>query len=197
MRNMIKSLVTLLVLSTPVMAQYTPQQDTLLDALIEVESNGKDDAIGDNGNAIGCLQIWKIYWTDAVERSGIGGSYKDCYDRAYAKSIVDAYMTRYAKEAWTNPKKFNAEKCARIHNGGPKGYRKQATEKYWKKVQKVLAMPHLSGYNVNMIKETSYYAQALEVPLFLNFLLAELMMNSSEDTLEAASLKFLEQSQND
>tara|TARA_R110002126_G_scaffold115908_3_gene254848 strand:+ start:874 stop:1020 length:147 start_codon:yes stop_codon:yes gene_type:complete len=47
-----------------------------------------------------------------------------------------------------------------------------------------------------MIKETSYYTQALEVPLFLNFLLAELMMNSSEDTLEAASLKFLEQSQN-
>ena len=57
-------------------------------------------------------------------------------------------------------------------------------------------MPHLSGYNVSMIKETSYYTQALEVPLFLNFLLAELMMNSSEDTLEAASLKFLEQSQN-
>lgn len=120
--------------------QYTSQQEALLDALIQVESNGKDDAVGDNGNAIGCLQIWKIYWTDAVERSGIGGSYKDCYDRAYAKSIVDAYMTRYAREAWTNPKKFDAEKCARIHNGGPKGYRKQATEKYWKKVQKVLAI---------------------------------------------------------
>ena len=120
--------------------QYTAQQEALLDALIQVESNGKDDAVGDNGNAIGCLQIWKIYWTDAVERSGIGGSYKDCYDRAYAKSIVDAYMTRYAREAWTNPKKFDAEKCARIHNGGPKGYRKQATEKYWKKVQKVLAI---------------------------------------------------------
>lgn len=59
-----------------------------------------------------------------------------------------------------------------------------------------LAMSHLIGYNVNMIKETSYYTQALEFPLFLNFLLAELMMNSSEDTLEAASLKFLEQSQN-
>jgi len=60
----------------------------------------------------------------------------------------------------------------------------------------VLAILTHSGYNVNMIKETSYYTQALEVPLFLNFLLAELMMNSSEDTLEAASLKFLEQSQN-
>ena len=127
--------------SAPAHAQtYTPQQERLLDALIQVESNGKDDAVGDNGNAIGCLQIWKIYHTDAVEFSGIGGSYKDCYNRAYAKKVVDAYMKRYAREAWTNPKKFDAEKVARIHNGGPKGYRKQATEKYWKKVQKVLAI---------------------------------------------------------
>ena len=117
---------------------YTPQQEALLDALIQVESSGRDDAVGDNGNAIGCLQIWKPYWIDATERSGIGGTYKDCYNRAYAKRIVDAYMKRYAKEAWTDPKRFNAEKCARIHNGGPKGYTKKATEKYWKKVDKLL-----------------------------------------------------------
>jgi len=117
---------------------YTPQQEALLDALIQVESNGKDDAVGDNGNAIGCLQIWKVYHTDAVERSGIGGTYKDCFTRAYSKRIVDAYMTRYAKAAWTDPKKFDAEKCARIHNGGPRGYRKEATKKYWKKVQIIL-----------------------------------------------------------
>ena len=123
---------------SPCFAQYTPQQDALLDALIQVESSGKDDAVGDNGNAIGCLQIWKAYHFDAVERSGIGGTYKDCFKRDYAKSIVDAYMTRYAKGAWTNPKTFDAEKCARIHNGGPRGYRKESTKKYWKKVQKVL-----------------------------------------------------------
>ena len=133
-----KTIAILLALATPALGQYTPQQDALLDALIQVESNGKDDAVGDNGNAIGCLQIWKIYHTDAVEFSGIGGSYKDCYNRAYAKKVVDAYMKRYAREAWTNPSKFDAEKVARIHNGGPKGYRKKATEKYWKKVQKVL-----------------------------------------------------------
>jgi hypothetical protein len=90
--------------------------------------------VGDNGNAIGCLQIWKIYHTDAVERSDIGGSYKDCYNRAYAIKVFDAYMRRYAREAWTDPKQFDAERVARIHNGGPRGYRKQATQKYWKKV---------------------------------------------------------------
>ena len=119
-------------------SSYTPQQDALLDALIQVESSGRDDAVGDGGKAIGCLQIWKPYWIDATQYSSIGGSYKDCYKRAYAKRIVDAYMTRYAREAWTDPKLFNAEKCARIHNGGPKGYLKKATNKYWNKVDKLL-----------------------------------------------------------
>ena len=118
--------------------QYTPQQDALLDALIQVESSGRDDAVGDGGNAIGCLQIWEVYWIDATERRGIGGSYRDCFNRDYAKRIVDAYMKRYAGEAWTNPEKFDAEKCARIHNGGPRGHTKKATEKYWEKVDKLL-----------------------------------------------------------
>ena len=115
--------------------QLTAQQQELVDALIIVESNGNDNAIGDNGKAIGCLQIWEIYHTDAVERSRIGGSYKDCFNRDYAIKVFDAYMKRYAREAWTNPAKFDAEKVARIHNGGPRGYKKNATKKYWKKVQ--------------------------------------------------------------
>lgn len=122
--------------------QYTPQQEALLDALIQVESNGNDDAVGDNGNAIGCLQIWKIYWQDATEFSKIGGSYKDCFNRDYAKKVVNAYMIRYAKEAWTCPSKFDAEKVSRIHNGGPRGYKKKATLKYWEKVKRVLTQAH-------------------------------------------------------
>ena len=114
-------MLSLLILALP---QFTPQQTELVQALIQVESSGKDDAVGDNGKAIGCLQIWKPYLA--------------CYKRGYAVRIFDAYMKRYAREAWTNPKKFDAEKVARIHNGGPKGYRKNATIKYWKKVQKVL-----------------------------------------------------------
>ena len=114
--------------------QLNAQQTELINAIIQVESNGQDDAVGDNGSAIGCLQIWKIYWLDATERSNIGGKYLDCFTRNYSIKIFDAYMKRYAREAWTNPKKFDAEKGARIHNGGPNGYRKTATEKYWKKV---------------------------------------------------------------
>ena len=128
-------MLSLLILALP---QFTPQQTELVQALIQVESSGKDDAVGDNGSAIGCLQIWKPYWFDATERSNIGGKYTDCFKRDYAVRIFDAYMKRYAREAWTNPNKFDAEKVARIHNGGPKGYKKTATEKYWKKVKILL-----------------------------------------------------------
>ena len=124
------------------LAQLTPQQQELVDAIIMVESSGRDDAVGDKGNAIGCLQIWKVYWIDATERSNIGGSYRDCFKRDYAIQVFDAYMKRYAKEAWTDPEKFDAEKVARIHNGGPRGHKKAATKKYWKKVQKQLDSTH-------------------------------------------------------
>ena len=114
--------------------QLNAQQTELVNAIIQVESNGKDDAVGDNGKAIGCLQIWKPYWLDATERSNIGGKYLDCFSRDYAVRIFDAYMKRYARDAWTDPAKFDAEKVARIHNGGPKGYKRKSTEKYWRKV---------------------------------------------------------------
>jgi len=109
--------------------------DQIFDALIQVESSGNDEAIGDNGNAIGCLQIWKAYWHDATEFSNVGGTYKDCFRREYAKKIVNAYMMRYCKEAWLTG---DWEIVARIHNGGPKGHLKTATKKYWLKVRKVL-----------------------------------------------------------
>ena len=127
----------LLMLAVPQL-DLTPQQTKLIDALIQVESNGNNDAVGDNGNAIGCLQIWKIYHTDATERSNIGGKYLDCYKRDYAILVFDAYMRRYARSAWTDPLKFDAEKVARIHNGGPKGYKKKATKIYWEKVLTML-----------------------------------------------------------
>ena len=131
----------------------TPQQTELINALIQVESNGNDDAVGDNGNAIGCLQIWEIYHTDATERSNIGGKYLDCYKRDYSIMVFDAYMRRYARSAWTDPLKFDAERVARIHNGGPKGYKKKATEKYWKKVLTKLRRNVI----ISTMKSINYY----------------------------------------
>lgn len=128
---------------------HTTGRDKLIHALIQVESGGHDEAIGDGGKAIGCLQIWRPYWYDAIERSGIGGTYQDCFDRDYSLSIIDAYMRRYAGTEWAilndpncdgDTLLYAMEYVSRIHNGGPKGYTKESTEPYWAKVAAELQM---------------------------------------------------------
>ena len=109
--------------------------DDFFYALAQVESNHNDDAVGDGGNAIGRYQVWRVYWIDATEFSGIGGKYEDVKDKAYAERIIEAYMQRYARKAWAAK---DWETVARIHNGGPRGHKKKATEKYWQKVKEVL-----------------------------------------------------------
>ncbi|MBC8442587.1 MAG: hypothetical protein H8D80_00190 [Proteobacteria bacterium] len=112
--------------------------DDFLQAIGQIESNNKDDAVGDGGNAIGRYQIWKIYWQDAVEFDpSIGGEYEDVTDPDYAARVVLAYLRRYAtKKRLGHEPTF--EDMARIHNGGPNGYKKDATIKYWNKVEPVL-----------------------------------------------------------
>ena len=127
---------TVLLLSL-VLAVASPAQqvsmERFLEAIRQVESHGNDKAVGDNGKAIGPYQIWKAYWQDAVEfDKTIGGKYEDCFNRGYAERIVVAYLNRYAPEgaSW--------ETLARIHNGGPKGYKIKATAEYWQKVKREL-----------------------------------------------------------
>ena len=108
-----------------------PPSDRLLDAIAKVESDHNPKAVGDGGKAIGMFQIHRVYWQDAVQHDpSIGGRYEDCYDPAYARRIVIAYMDRYA------PANASDETLARIHNGGPRGHKKAATNKYWNKVKK-------------------------------------------------------------
>jgi len=107
--------------------------DNLLDAMYAVESNRGKSLLGDGGKAIGQYQIWREYWQDAVDFDpSIGGSYKDCMDKAYSEKIIRAYWKRYA------PKGATLEQLARIHNGGPKGHTRTATLKYWKKIVKAM-----------------------------------------------------------
>ena len=115
--------------------RYTEEQEQLMSAIIMVESSGDDKAIGDNGKAICCMQIHFSYFYDSTEYTRMGGEYRDCFNRDFSKRIFDGYMKRYAKEAWTDPASFDPEKVARIHNGGPRGYRKKATINYWRKVK--------------------------------------------------------------
>lgn len=109
----------------------------VLTAIRIVESNNNPRTVGDNGNAIGVYQIWRSYHQDAVEFSNISGDYSDCFNPSYSDTIVRAYMRRYATERRLG-RQVSQEDIARIHNGGPNGYRKSSTVKYWEKVKKEL-----------------------------------------------------------
>ena len=107
-------------------------------ALHMVESGGRVGKImGDNGRALGPLQIHKEYWKDAVAfDKSIGGSYNDCADLNYSIKIVNAYLNRYAKTAIANK---DYEILARCHNSGPSWSKnKSKTNEYWKNVKKNL-----------------------------------------------------------
>lgn len=115
--------------------------DKLMDAMKLVESGAGDqsDAVGDGGKAIGPLQIWKVYFQDAIEFNEDLQKYKyeDVKDYKVAKLIVKAYMKRYATKKRIGRKPTD-EDMARIHNKGPNGYKKQSSLAYWKKVKKSL-----------------------------------------------------------
>ncbi len=117
----------------------TNNHESLLESICKVESNCNTTEIGDNGNAIGAYQIWKDYWHDACVFSEyddlmLSDGYSSCYDKEYSEKVVLVYWNRYAtrKRLGRTP---TDEDRARIHNGGPNGYKKDSTLKYWKKVQ--------------------------------------------------------------
>ncbi|MHC4514258.1 MAG: lysozyme family protein [Planctomycetota bacterium] len=113
---------------------YTHAQ--ILHAIHMVESGGRTEKVptGDGGKSIGPLQISRAYWKD----SGVPGRYEDCVHLGYSKRVVAAFMQRWQPAAWA---RHDAEVIARLHNGGPRGMRKQATIRYWEKVRKVLERP--------------------------------------------------------
>jgi len=113
------------------------RKKNLMDAICNVESNCDSSKVGDNGDSIGAYQIQYAYWLDATEFSGIGGEYEDVLDDEYAQQIVLAYWNRYAtmKRLGRIP---TDEDRARIHNGGPNGYKKTATVIYWNNIKKEL-----------------------------------------------------------
>ncbi len=142
---MVKHFLAFLLLLASIVAQAPTVEDLdslrvthrrFLDALAQVESGGKDDAIGDNGKALGRYQVWETYWTDALGKCpDIGGEYKDVVNRDYAERVVMAYFLRYGKKALARQ---DYEVLSRVHNGGPAGAKRKATLPYWKKVKKAM-----------------------------------------------------------
>jgi hypothetical protein len=107
---------------------YSAPPESFWKALHHVETSGRLGPIkGDNGAALGPLQIHRVYFQD----SGVKGHYSQVADLAFARRVATAYLKRYAPKAW---ERGDVVTLARIHNGGPQGHRKQATLAYARKV---------------------------------------------------------------
>ena len=104
----------------------------LISALIIVESSNNDLAVGDQGKAIGCLQIHKAVVLDVNRITGSNYRWESMTNRAQARAVCEAYLKHWGKGCTT-------EQLARKWNGGgPSGDKKKATEAYWAKVKKHL-----------------------------------------------------------
>ena len=76
----------------------------------------------------------EAYVQDAAEFAGQKWVHIDALDELTTVRIFRAYMDRYAtEERLGRPVTF--EDIARIHNGGPNGYKKKSTLRYWEKVK--------------------------------------------------------------
>jgi hypothetical protein len=104
----------------------------LITALIAVESGGRDSAIGDQGRALGPLQIHRAVVVDVNRFTGSNYCWESMTNRAQARAVCEAYLRHYGRGATT-------EQLARRWNGGPTGDRKPATLPYWRKIEKELS----------------------------------------------------------
>lgn len=114
---------------------------TLVDALIQVESGGDDNAIGDKhlkDKAYGCLQIRKPCITDVNKLWGTNYKAEDMLgNRELSVKTFHAYMSLYATEKALG-RAVTDEDRARIWNGGPSGWKNKSTLGYWEKAKKHL-----------------------------------------------------------
>jgi hypothetical protein len=101
--------------------------ERLLDAIARIESHYNPNAVGDGGRALGAYQIHRAYWEDGTGLLGVDWPYRDATDSKKARRVVKAYLLHYG-----NGKSLI--EMARIHNGGPCGYRKKATLCYARKI---------------------------------------------------------------
>jgi hypothetical protein len=112
--------------------------DNFFYALGMVESGNRDKVIGDNGKAFGRYQIWDIYVQDVNRISKLNYRHVEMFDEEVARFVTKVYLTHYGKRyQLITGNDITVEVLARIHNGGPNGFKNPNTIKYWEKFKKI------------------------------------------------------------
>lgn len=118
-----------------------PPPSPLVTALIQVESSGGKNLVGDKrlkNKAYGCLQIRKLCLVDVNKKFGTNHTLKDCLDsQKLSIWVFERYMEIYATKEKIGRDPTDEDR-ARIWNGGPDGWQESKTVGYWEKVKKEL-----------------------------------------------------------
>ena len=133
-------LIAFLCVMTALSVNAVEVSDRLLHALKMAESGCKSDAIGDNGKAVGILQLHKVYVDDANRLVGYKKyAYSDRYSVQKSEEMTRIVLTHYGKgyERKTG-KPCTDEVLARIHNRGYSQWHDRLGERYWNRVKKYL-----------------------------------------------------------
>lgn len=106
----------------------------LLTAIEQVESRGNAYAVGDNGKAIGILQIHAACLADVNKAHGTKWRHHQMTDPHLSRLVFHRYLELYATEQRLG-RPVTDEDRARIWQGGPNGWKKPETLGYWTKVK--------------------------------------------------------------
>ena len=121
------------ILSDTLIIDLVPEiSDRLVHAMINVESRGDDSAFCASEEAAGCLQIRPIMIREVnrlLKRSGNEERFSltDRWSREKSIEIFDTWRSL------SHPDDSD-EVIARCWNGGPHGWKRTATDRYWEKV---------------------------------------------------------------
>lgn len=122
-------------IDTPVKIKIKqPNLNSLINAMILVESNDNDSAYNDSEKAVGCLQIRPIMLRECnrileIQKSIKRYTLNDRWDRFKSIEIFRIVSNFHSDTT-------NHESLARFWNGGPDWDRKNQTKIYWAKVHK-------------------------------------------------------------
>jgi len=107
--------------------------DQLMDAIAIVESSR-----GKTSNNV--YQLKPIYVEDVCRITGQRITHAQAIgDDALARACIAAYWNHYGHAYWKQTgTEASAEALARIHNGGPDGWRRTSTHGYWLRVSEAL-----------------------------------------------------------
>lgn len=127
-----KTILTFLAIANSVVACQNASADVFT-AVVQVESRGNANAVGDGGAARGYVQAHRGAWADACEWLGVKWDYATgVKDIQKCRAVFFAYTSRYGART--------DEQLARCWNSGPAWAKKyKLTNQYWGKVKAALA----------------------------------------------------------